>query len=195
MPESDFDEVAWRERLEAFRREKATHLLEGANSPIADVTGTFELSWFPLDPAYRVVARYQPVETVETVALASTTGPDRSFERRATFGFTLRGGHHVLTGYRAEGQSTLFVPFTDETAGEETPAVGRYLDVDPGEAGMGDDVVLEFNLAQVPFAAYSERYVSVVPPARNHVSAAIRAGEREPAAVEDGATSSEKNGG
>lgn len=179
MPEVDFDEDAWRDRMESFRREKEEFLLSNPESPLADIETDFEgLRWFSLDPTYRVIARYQPAQSRETVTLSTTKGPARKYERVATFGFTLAGDHHVLTGYRAEAHETLFVPFTDETNGNETPEAGRYLDVDPGDAEIGDDVIIEFNLAQVPYAAYSDHYASTVPPEENHVSAAIRAGER-----------------
>lgn len=181
MPETDLDEDAWRDRMESFRRQKETFLLSDPDSPLADVPIDFDdLRWFSLDPDYRIVARYQPAQTRETETLATTKGPARKYERVATFGFTLDGDHHVLTGYQAEGEESLFVPFTDETNGNESPEVGRYLDVDPGDADIGDEVVLEFNLAQVPYAGYSDHYASTVPPEENHVPAAIRAGERTP---------------
>jgi len=181
MPEPDLDEAAWRERLESFRREKGAFLVDDPASPLADVDDApTRLNWFPLDLEYRILARYQPVQDPETVTLESTTGPARKYERVATFGFTISGDHHVLTGYRYEGQESIFVPFTDETNGAETPEVGRYLDVDVGDAEIGDDVALEFNLAQLPFAAYSDEYASTKPPEENHVEAPIRAGERLP---------------
>lgn len=181
MTETDLDEDAWRDRMESFRREKEAFLLSDPDSPLSDVPTRFDkLEWFSLDLEYRIVARFQPVQSRERETISSTKGPARKYERVATFGFTLDGDHHVLNGYQVEGEDTLFVPFTDETNGNETPEFGRYLDVDPGEAEIGDDVVLEFNLAQVPYAAYSDHYASTVPPEENHVAAAIRAGERTP---------------
>lgn len=181
MAETSFDEAAWRERMENFRREKEAFLLESPDSPITDVADDLPaLAWFPLEPSFRVVSRYQPATTREEVSLATTSGPDRSYERVATFGFTLDDAHHVLTGYRAPGQATIFVPFADGTAGASTPETGRYLDVDPRDAGVGDDVVLEFNLAQLPFAAYSDRYASTLPPRENRLDVAVAAGERSP---------------
>lgn len=181
MPEAAFDEDAWRDRLETYRREKAVLLLERPDSPLGTATEEIEaLEWYPLDPRFRVVSRFQPVHAVEEVSLSRTKGPDRTYERVATFGFTLSSGNHVLTGYRATGQETTFVPFTDETTGDDTPATGRYLDVDTGEADAGDEVVLEFNLAQLPFAAYSDRFASTLPPEENHVGVEIQAGEKRP---------------
>lgn len=181
MPEADLDEDAWRARLTTFRREKERALLDAPDSPLADADLDVDaLAWFPLDPTFRVVARYQPVQTPAEVTLPSTTGPAREYHRTATFGFTLGGEHHVLTGYQHESQQSLFVPFTDETNGDETPPIGRYLDVDPGDADIGDDVVLEFNLANLPFAAYSERYGSTIPPDENRLTVEVRAGERTP---------------
>jgi len=180
MPERDFDEAAWRERIESYRAEKDEFLAEHPQSPISpDEREAFDgLDYYPPEPSYRIVARIQAAADPETVKLATTKGPDREYERVATLGFTLRDDHHVLAAYAAPTQEGLFVPFTDPTNGEATYERGRYLELDVEEFETGDDVVVDFNTAYSPFCAYDEGFACVVPPEENHVSVPVEAGEK-----------------
>ncbi|MFB6125053.1 MAG: DUF1684 domain-containing protein [Halanaeroarchaeum sp.] len=180
MPESEFDESAWRERVQAYRREKDDFFATDEDSPLpAERREDFEgLAYFDLDPNYRVVARLQAVRDPEAVELPTNRGPDVEFERVATLGFSLHGDHHVLAAFRTPGQRDLLVPFNDETNGTETARDGRYLALEVGDLATGMDVVVDFNLAYHPFCVYDEDYVAALPPEENELSIAVRAGER-----------------
>lgn len=180
MPDDDFDEAAWRERIRAHREAKDRHFASAADSPIpGDEREEFDgLSYFPLDPDVRVVARVAFAAEPEPVALPATRGPAVEYERAATVGFRLGGDHHVLTAVRAAGQSDLLVPFTDATNGSETAAIGRYVSLDAADVADGDPVVLDFNLAYHPFSVYDGGYVAALPPEGNELSLPVRAGER-----------------
>ncbi|QLC33967.1 DUF1684 domain-containing protein [Halarchaeum sp. CBA1220] len=182
MPEQDFDELAWRERIEEYRAEKDEFLAEHPQSPIPpEERDDFDgLDYYAPDPKYRVVARIQEPSEIEEVELETTSGPDRTYERVATLGFTLEDEHHVLEAYAAPSQEGLFVPFSDATSGEETYGKGRYLELDVETFETGDDVVVDFNIAYSPFCAYNEGFACVIPPEKNHVSVSVRAGERAP---------------
>lgn len=184
MPERDFDEPSWRERLARYRAEKDEFLAEHPQSPIPpDDRASFDgLDYYPLDPHYRVVARIQPAASAETVELETTAGPAREYERVATLGFTLDDEHQVLAAFAEPTQGGLFVPFTDPTNGSGTYSRGRYLelDVDVESLQANGDVVVDFNTAYSPFCAYDDGFACVVPPAKNDVSVPIEAGERVP---------------
>ncbi|MFB6094482.1 MAG: DUF1684 domain-containing protein [Halanaeroarchaeum sp.] len=175
MPDPDFDEAAWRERLEAFRAEKDAHLADAEFSPVdGDFAG---LTYFDPAPGARRSARLQWVRSPETVRLPANRGPDLEFERVATLGFET-DDHHVVTAYRAPEAEDLLVPFTDETNGVETASEGRYLALSVDDAETGDRVALDFNFAYHPFSVYDDSYVSVLPPEENHLPMPIKAGER-----------------
>jgi len=180
MPESDFDERAWRERITEYRAEKDEFLADHTQSPIppGEREGFDGLDYYAPDPTYRIVARIQVPSEREEVELATTTGPDRTYERAATVGFTLADEHHVLEAYAAPAQEGLFVPFTDPTNGEATYERGRYLELDVESFETGDDVVVDFNTAYSPFCAYDDGFACVIPPKENHVSVPVEAGER-----------------
>ncbi|GGL61128.1 DUF1684 domain-containing protein [Halocalculus aciditolerans] len=185
MAESDLDLDAWRDRVRDYRERKDAFLERDDDSPLAGRDGFDGLDYYEPDPEYRVVARYEPRQTPETVVLEMAKGSDggdgpseAEYEAAAAFGFTVGGEFTTLTGYRTPGQETLLVPFTDETTGDTTPAMGRYLDVDVEGVDARDEVALDFNLAYAPFAHYDDAYASPLPPTDNHVPARIDAGER-----------------
>ena len=67
----------------------------------------------------------------------------------------------------------LFLPFTDNSNGEDSYAGGRYLDL---KIPKNDVIVLDFNQAYNPYCAYSGKYSCPIPPEDNHISLAIHAG-------------------
>ncbi len=58
-------------------------------------------------------------------------------------------------------KGVLFVPFTDQTSGEETYGGGRYIVLDIPE---GNELVVDFNMAYNPFCVYSPDHSCPIPP-------------------------------
>jgi uncharacterized protein (DUF1684 family) len=71
----------------------------------------------------------------------------------------------------------LFVPFTDNTSGNETYGGGRYLDYKMQEI-HGNKLLIDFNKAYNPYCAYTIGYNCPIPPAENDLQIAITAGEK-----------------
>lgn len=144
------------------------------------------LSYFPPDPAYRVVATVTPFAEQELVRLGSTKGDIRPQVRFAELRFTLGGQELRLTGFQepsAPSDDELFVPFRDATTGHQSYGAGRYLEVAVGRAEDGIlSATLDFNLAYNPWCAYNIAYSCTLPPAENALPVAIEAGERTYAA-------------
>jgi uncharacterized protein len=70
----------------------------------------------------------------------------------------------------------LFIPFNDETNGNETYGGGRFLDVYEN----GEDVLLiDFNKAYNPYCAYNHKYSCPIPPEANNLKIKIKAGEKK----------------
>ena len=67
--------------------------------------------------------------------------------------------------------------FRDRTSGDETYALGRYLDLEDAEDGR---YVVDFNRAYNPACAFSPHYNCPLPPEENDLPAAIAAGEMTP---------------
>jgi uncharacterized protein (DUF1684 family) len=139
------------------------------------------LSYFPHDPAGRVLAEVAPAER-RRYDVASSDGATMAFERVAVARFALGGESCELELYWLAGYGGgLFVPFADATAGDETYGAGRYLldTVKGADLGMDDGrLVLDFNLAYNPSCSYDPRWACPLAPPPNRLAIPVRMGER-----------------
>ena len=111
-------------------------------------------------------------------ALRQAPGQRRQMRKAGKLKFTLHGQTYTLTAFVTAddvARRQLFVPFRDLTAGLETYASGRYLDLDRTPTGLYD---LDFNTAYQPYCYYDAKYDCPIPPQENRLSVPIRAGER-----------------
>ncbi len=168
--------------LVARRAEKDAMFREAEESPVAKeaLERFVPLAYYPIDAAYRTPAALTPLSDAESPAfeMPTSTGQRRQMRKAGKLRFTVHGQTHVLTAFvTAEDASRdrLFVPFRDLTAGLETYAAGRYLDLDRTPTGLYD---LDFNDAYQPYCFYDAKYDCPIPPPENRLTVPIRAGER-----------------
>lgn len=140
-----------------------------------------ELCWYPVDPAMRLRARFEPDRAPQSIA--STASADRPAERAGWVTLQIDGTQvrlsltHMLEPGFAPGHLDLY--FRDGTTGMGSYEVGRYVSVE--RAGDGsDDVIMDFNRAYNPSCALSPYYNCPIPPLENRISVPIRAGEMAP---------------
>ncbi len=67
----------------------------------------------------------------------------------------------------------LFLPFLDNTNGDESYGGGRYIDLDVTEE---DNLVIDFNSAYNPYCTYNEKYSCPIVPRENYLPLEINAG-------------------
>ena len=67
----------------------------------------------------------------------------------------------------------LFLPFIDDTNGEESYGGGRYIDLRIPE---GDTIVIDFNKSYNPYCAYNDKYSCPIVPRINYLALEVRAG-------------------
>lgn len=138
------------------------------------------LSFFQPDTNFRVVAKF--VRTPDAVPFMMPTTTDRESEE-VTYGvayFSLNGEKYQLEVYQSQELITdekykdyLFLPFLDETNGEETYSGGRYIDLSIPD---GDSLVIDFNKAYNPYCVYNKKYSCPIVPTVNSLPIKIRAG-------------------
>ncbi|QCJ47820.1 DUF1684 domain-containing protein [Haloprofundus sp. MHR1] len=172
----------WKETLEQHRRNKDSYFSDNPQSPIPDAERhDFEgLRYYPPDDDYRFELDLHEHDEKEQVVVATTTEGEREYLRWGEFRFDVGGERQTLQAYRRDADDPgLWMPFRDETSGEETYGAGRYLDLHP-EDDRADDGrwVVDFNLAYNPFCAYSARYECPMVPVENWLAVAIEAGEK-----------------
>jgi uncharacterized protein len=173
------------EGAEAFRRGRDELFRSHPQSPVAGHVGFEGLRYFDYDPGRRLRAEIMPSLRAEPLEL-DTGGEDGAVTlRRAA---RLRCDLGELTLFWLEGYGGgLFLPFRDDSAGEETYGGGRYLvDTIKGTHGRGlelgepngGEAVLDFNYAYNPSCAYDPRWACPLAPAENRLDEAVTAGER-----------------
>jgi uncharacterized protein len=150
--------------------------------PAEKRAGFTGLSYFPHDPAARVLAAVEPAER-RRFEVPSSDGATMELERIGVARFALGGTGHALELYWLLGYGGgLFVPFADATSAAETYGAGRYLldTVKGADLGTSDDgrLVLDFNLAYQPSCSYDPRWTCPLAPPANRLAVAVRAGER-----------------
>jgi uncharacterized protein (DUF1684 family) len=172
--------LSYPEQIAAWHAEKDQFMRESPQSPVPeDRRASFApLTYFPMDPAYRVPAMLQPAEPGPAVEMPTSTGQRRQMRRVGTLAFTLKGRPLSLGAFVEaddKDRRRLFVPFGDLTNGMETYQGGRYLDLERTATGIYD---LDFNRAYHPFCLFNSSYDCPYPPAESRLKVPIRAGER-----------------
>jgi uncharacterized protein (DUF1684 family) len=136
---------------------------------LRDFQGT---TWFPVDPAYRVIARFAPYESAKTVSVPYTAGAAKIFTAPGDLVFRL-GSQELRLQALASGEG-LLVMFKDRTSGKETYGGGRFLEADLPKDGK---TTVDFNKAYNPYCAVNPYAACPVPPAQNRLPVRVLAGE------------------
>jgi uncharacterized protein len=172
--------ASYPDQIAAWHAEKDQFMRESSQSPVsADKRATFPpLTYFAVDPTYRVPAFLQTAPSGPPVQMPTSTGQLRQMRRVGTLQFTLHGQQLSLGAFVEADQADvnrLFVPFGDLTNGVETYQGGRYLELDRTPTGLYD---LDFNRAFHPFCLFNSSYDCPYPPPESRLKVAIRAGEK-----------------
>ena len=179
--------------VEQYREQKDKQFRSGDGSPLAreQQGDSFPgLAYFPVDPDYWFQVPLSEHETKETITVETTADGKREYLRWGEFTFEHGDDSYTLQAYRDSPDSdTIWVPFRDETNGEETYGAGRYLDLSESQHRTEDGWVVDFNLAYNPTCAYNEAYDCPLIPMENWLDVRIEAGEKafpgEPVTLDD----------
>ena len=173
-------EVPYVDSVNAWHSTKDEFMRRSDDSPIPpERRASFPpLSYFPVEPEYRVPAILTVARGGDVLEIPTSRGERRPHQRVGKLSFTLKGQLLTLTAFVEVGQEDLrhlFVPFGDLTNGTETYPGGRYLDLERTATGIYD---LDFNRAYHPFCYYNPTYDCPYPPRENRLPIPVRAGER-----------------
>ena len=172
----------WREGLEEQRRDKNRYFGDHPHSPIlpAERDEFDGLSYYPVDGEYRFELQLHEHEDVEPITVGTSADGEQEYLRWGEFRFEIDGEKIVLQAYRPGlDEDRLWVPFRDDTSGEETYGAGRYLDLEPDVHQTDEGTwILDFNEAYNPTCAYSDLFECPLPPMENWLDVPIEAGEK-----------------
>ncbi len=134
------------------------------------------LDYFPLDPSWRVEARWVPFDPPRDVAIKNMIGNVSTEKVPGKAVFERDGRTYELFPIVEGPNEPLFFVISDATSGKETYLAARFLDADPPVNGK---VVLDFNKAVNPPCAFTPFATCPLPPKENQLPIAITAGEKK----------------
>jgi hypothetical protein len=147
--------------------------LRDLNSPIREAF--HGLDWFPVDPAYRVTARFTPHPEPRPVEILNMLGDIEKYESPGYVDFVLKG-QDVRMEPVLNTRGGLWLIFRDGTSGKETYPAARFLHTDPPAGG---EVVIDFNKAYNPPCAFNPFTTCPMPVKENRLTLRVEAGEKD----------------
>ncbi|MEO9510526.1 MAG: DUF1684 domain-containing protein [Flavobacteriaceae bacterium] len=165
-----------------FQRELNETFKNPETSPLPDrYRKDFEgLDFFKPDTNYVVTARFERTPDEVPFLMHTTTEEKRTEVVYGIAHFQLHGKQHRLEIYQnpdlipqEEYKDYLFLPFLDETNGNETYGGGRYIDL---IIPKGDTIVINFNKAYNPYCVYNKKYSCPLVPRQNYLRTNMRVG-------------------
>ena len=163
--------------------EKDGRVLARARDPESPRRREFPgLAFFPVDPAFRVDARFEPYPEPREVDVPSSQGPARKALAPGLVRFALGGRELTLEPtVESTADDTLFFVFADATSGSATYGAGRFLEAKRPASGERR-VLLDFNLAETPPCSLTPYASCPMALPRNTLPVSVEAGEKAPPA-------------
>lgn len=171
-------------QIEKHRAEYKQDFIQNERSPLVETDFQF-LDFFEPDKTYRLSASVELLDQQDTLSLKTSAGKIKHYMPFAILKFSLDNKDLQLYAYtsldlqsKEAYKDYLFIPFTDETNGNETYGGGRYLDLNKSDIRHGR-IILDFNKSYNPWCAFSTGYNCPIPPPSNDLPVAIKAGEKK----------------
>jgi len=132
------------------------------------------IEYFPLDPSWRIVARWVPLEAPLGITVDTSKSIPTEVEVTHKAVFEKDGQTYELVATHGTPEAPQFV-IRDLTSRDSTYPACRFV---YGEEVTQDSIVLDFNKAINPPCAFTEHAVCPLPPPENVLPIRIEAGEK-----------------
>lgn len=171
---------AYVEKVEKERERQFKFIRFNVESPLSEEQkrGFTKLTFYEIDPVYKVKARLIPIENKKVREVPLTDGSIQRYIEHSFAEFELGGRTNKLLLLQAMNEAdkrNFFLAFADATSAGETYGGGRYLNV---RQDGKTSITLDFNLAYNPYCAYNPDYACPIPPKENLLDIALEAGEK-----------------
>lgn len=147
---------------------------------------TSNVSFFPVEPGYRVTASVEKLNGEKFFAMATSSGITKQAIKYARLTFSLNGKEYVLYGYQLSQlletekyKNDFFIPFMDGASGTDSYMGGKYIDFSTTDITADNKLVIDFNRSYNPYCAFKKGYNCPIPPKENILTVEIRAGEMD----------------
>ena len=132
------------------------------------------LEYFPVDPKWRIAARFEPYSPARKIPITTVLGMQEEMPAPGALVFEVDGMAYRLDAVLEAGERDWFVMFADATNGKQSYGAGRFLYVAPPANG---ETVIDFNKSYTPPCAFSAFATCPLPPPQNRLPIAVTAGE------------------
>jgi len=130
------------------------------------------LKWYPVDPAWRIRAKFVPWDKPRTLTFDTEVGVKEQEPSPGYVTFTRGGKENRLEPVTEEDH--LWFVMRDQTSGKSTYAASRFLYVPMPKDGYVD---LDFNRAENPPCVFTAFATCPLPPPQNRLALPVTAGE------------------
>ena len=166
--------------LNEFQKQLNASFKDATTTPFSnsDLKRFSGLDFFQIDSNYIVKAEIIPTINLEKIKLSTSTGSKLNVIKYAELIFFINKQEYKLFAFKYIDSNDyppnhLFVPFLDNTNGDETYGGGRYLDLFQDSTGK---IIIDFNNSYNPLCAYNESYSCPIVPKENFLEISIKAG-------------------
>ena len=165
--------------LTPFQREINDFFKDASVSPLKkrDLKNFRGLDFFAYDSIYLVTAKLIKTPKEKPFMMLTTTDMMVEYIKYGTISFELLSNQYSLDIYKnledPNERDNLFLPFLDDTNGNESYGGGRYINLDIPQV---DNLIIDFNSAFNPYCVYDEKYSCPIVPRENYIPLEIKAG-------------------
>ena len=165
--------------LTPFQREINDFFKDASVSPLKkrDLKNFRGLDFFTYDSTYLVTAKLTKTPKEKPFMMLTTTDMVVEYIKYGTVSFELLNNQYSLDIYKnledPNERDNLFLPFLDDTNGNESYGGGRYINLDIPQV---DNLIIDFNSAFNPYCVYDEKYSCPIVPRENYIPLEIKAG-------------------
>ena len=165
--------------LTPFQREINDFFKDASVSPLKkrDLKNFRGLDFFAYDSIYLVAAKLIKTPKEKPFMMLTTTDMMVEYIKYGTISFELLSNQYSLDIYKnledPNERDNLFLPFLDDTNGNESYGGGRYINLDIPQV---DNLIIDFNSAFNPYCVYDEKYSCPIVPRENYIPLEIKAG-------------------
>lgn len=167
------------------QREMNANFKDAVKSPLTDEDRKAfrSLDFFKFDSTYVVIASFKRTPNEASFKMKTTTDRLVDYVKYGEVTFNIEGKESKLNVYQnlemvkqLGEEEALFLPFMDNTNGEESYKGGRYVEVKLPE---NNQMVIDFNTAYNPYCAYNDKYSCPIVPNENRLYVNIEAGVKK----------------
>jgi len=168
--------------LTPFQREINDFFKDASVSPLKkrDLKNFRGLDFFTFDSIYVVIAKLTKTPKEKSFKMKTTTDMMVEYIKYGTVSFELLSNQYSLDIYKnledPNERDNLFLPFLDDTNGNESYGGGRYINLDIPQV---DNLIIDFNSAFNPYCVYDEKYSCPIVPRENYLPLEIKAGVKK----------------